>query len=155
MKNLVTVLAIAALMTSCQKEEVSNYVPETFTVLDSYLGGITYTGLTVNGTTTDNIVSELCKPTEGLPVETKIQEVKIWKNHITINSNDELMCLFTRTDDFPLIAQDGTLIFVEALKLRSATDNEDKGILILFDECGGDNVSMYFFESELLLITQK
>ena len=155
MKNLVTVLAIAALMTSCQKEEVSNYVPETFTVLDSYLGGITYTGVTVNGTTTDNIVNELCEPTEATPVETKIQEVKIWKNHITINSNDELMCLFTRTDDFPLIASDGTLIFVEALKLRSATDNEDKGILILFDECGGDNVSMYFFDSELLLITQK
>ena len=161
MKNLVTVLAIAALMTSCQKEdlsgvcesptqEVSNYVPKTFTVLDSYLGGITYVG-----SATDNIVNELCEPTEATPVETKIQEVKIWKNHITINSNDELMCLFTRTDDFPLIAQDGTLIFVEALKLRSATDNEDKGMLILFDECGGDNVSMYFFESELLLVTQK
>ena len=155
MKNLVTVLAIAALMTSCQKEEVSNYVPETFKVLDLYKGGITYTGLTVNGTTTDNIVNELCEPTEAIPTEKTIAKVKIWENHITINSNDEFMYLFTRTDDFPLIAEDGTLIFVEALKLRSATDNEDKGILILFDECGGDNVSMYFFDSELLLITQK
>ena len=155
MKNLVTVLAIAALMTSCQKEEVSNYVPETFTVLDSYLGGITYTGLTVNGTTTDNIVNELCEPTEAIPTEKTIAKVKIWENHITINSNDEFMYLFTRTDDFPLIAPDGTLMYVEALKLRSATDNEDKGILILFDECGGGNVSMYFFDSELLLVTQK
>ena len=155
MKNLVTVLAIAALMTSCQKEEVSNYIPETFKVLDSYNGGITYTGVTVNGTTTDNIVSELCEPTEAIPVGTSIQEIKIWENYITKNSNDELMYWFTRTDDFPLIAQDGTIIFVEALKLRSAPENEDKGILIFFDECGGDNVSMYFFHSELLLITQK
>ena len=150
MRNLTMIIAAALLMTSCQKEEVSNYVPKTFTVLDSYNGGITYVG-----STTDNIVNELCEPTESVPVETTIQEVKIWKNHITKNSNDELMYWFTRTDDLPLMAEDGTIYFVEALNLRSAPDNEDKGKLIFFDECGGDNVSMYFFDSELLLITQE
>ena len=84
------IIAAALLMTSCQKEEVSNYVPKTFTVLDSYNGGITYVE-----STTDNIVNELCEPTEGIPVVTPIQEIKIWKNHITINSNDELMCWFS------------------------------------------------------------
>ena len=150
MKNLTMIFAAVLLMTSCQKEEVSNYVPKTFTVLESYLGGITYVE-----STTDNIVNELCEPTEGIPVVTPIQEIKIWKNHITINSNDELMCWFTRADDLPLMAEDGTIYFVEALNLRSAPDNEDKGKLIFFDECGGDNVSMYFFDSELLLITQE
>ena len=149
------IIAAALLMTSCQKEENSNYVPKTFTVLDSYLGGITYTGLMVNGTTTDNIVNELCEPTEAVPVETTIQNIKIWENYITKNSNDELMYWFTRTDDLPLMTEDGTIIFVEALNLRSAPENEDKGMLIFFDECGGDNVSMYFFDSELLLVTQE
>ena len=150
MRNLTMIIAAALLMTSCQKEEVSNYVPKTFTVLDSYNGGITYVG-----STTDNIVNELCEPTEAEPVETTIQKVKIWKNHITKNSNDELMYWFDRVNDIPLMAEDGTIIFVEALNLRSAPENEDKGMLIFFDECGGDNVSMYFFDRELLLVTQE
>ena len=158
MKNLVTVLAIAALMTSCQKEDVQGQTSQKRFTVESVFEGVTE----------ETVQSEACSPINATEVSSSLQSFTISntlnsRSYVSIqelngNTNNTLnvTCAKYRiefVDNYEVtnIAEDGEgTYYTEALRLYEGDVLTDNYILLL-DFCDERPLTLYFTASQEMI----
>jgi hypothetical protein len=158
MKNLVTVLAIAALMTSCQKEDVQQQTSQERFIVESMFQGVTE----------DTVQSEACSPVNATEVPSSLQSFTIDSNgyvttqNLNGNTNNTLnvTCAKYRVEfvdsyEVTNIAEDGEgTYYTEALRLYEGDVLTDNYILLL-DFCDEHPLTLYFTASQEMVYLTK
>ena len=154
MKKLVTVLAIAALMTSCQKEDIKEQTSrERFDVYGTF-----------EDVTEETVQSEACSPVNATEVLASFQSFTMSstpnsKSYATIQ---ELSGFYTHyqvefIDSYEVtnIAEDGEgTYYTEALRLYEGDVLTDNYILLL-DFCEERPLTLYFTASQEMIYLTK
>ena len=150
MKNLITVLAIAALMTSCQKEDVQEQGSENrYRVYGMF-----------QDVTEETVQSEACSPVNATEVQTSFQRFTINSNgHISIqelNGNTAHYRIeFVDSYEVTNITEDGEgTYYTEALRLYEGDVLTDSYILLL-DFCDERPLTLYFTASQEMVYLTK
>ena len=143
MKNLITVLAIAALMTSCQKEDVQGQTSiETYRVYGTF-----------EGVTEETVQSEACSPVNATEALTSIKRFIINSNgHVSIQDLNGLYAHyqveFVDSYEVTNVTEDGEgTYYTEALRLYEGDVLTDNYILLL-DFCDERPLTLYFTDSQ-------
>tara|TARA_R110002153_G_scaffold1965_1_gene9703 strand:+ start:471 stop:926 length:456 start_codon:yes stop_codon:yes gene_type:complete len=150
MKKLVTVLAVAALMTSCQKENVQDQVSIKIYTVDRMFLDVAE----------ESLQDQACSPVDATEVGVSINTFSVNSNgHIVIKEfngnsthyNSEFVDNYEVTN----ISIDGEgVYYTEALRLYDGDVITDNYILLI-DFCDEDKLTLYSTDSEVMMYSTR
>jgi len=151
MNKLVTVLVLAVLMTSCQKDELKEIGTDTKFKVERMFEDVAE----------HDVQSEACEPINATNVQTTFK-------NFTINSDGYIS--FTDVnynvyfyniefvDEYEVfnVAEDGTGTYpTEALRLYNYSGELTDNYILLLDFCDDDRLTLYFTETEQMIYLRK
>ena len=159
MKNLVTVLAIAALMTSCQKEELCTVTQqeqqESKQFTENYGEWLTSTMYSA-GLNLEQLEGEVCYPNLSVETQVNIRRIEIDGNTLIttdVNGVTEVKS-FDYHENYSVPSAGGGERSVEALRINNGEGGAEEYEL-LFDYCGSDKLTFYNTVTGRMILTNR
>ena len=159
MKNVILILAIAALMTSCQKEELcpvtqqEQQESEQFT--ESYGEWLT-SSMYSAGLDLEQLEGEACSPNLSVETQVNIRRIEIDGNTLTttdVNGVTEVKS-FDYHESYLVPSAGGSEYSVEALRINNGEGGAEEYEL-LFDYCGSDRLTFYNTVTGRMILTNR
>ena len=162
MKKLVTVLAIAALMTSCQKEELCPVTQqeqqeqqESKQFTENYGEWLT-SSMYNAGLDLEQLEGEVCYPNLSVETQVSVRRIEIdGSNLITTDVNGVTdIKSFDYHQSYLVPSAGGSEYSVEALRINNGEGGAEEYEL-LFDYCGGDELTFYNTVTGRMILTNR
>ena len=159
MKNVILILAIAALMTSCQKEELcpvtqqEQQESEQFT--ESYGEWFT-SSMYSAGLNLEQLEGEVCSPNLSVQTQVNIRRIEIDGNTLIttdVNGLTEVKS-FDYHESYLVTSAGGSEYSVEALRINNGEGGAEEYEL-LFDYCGSDRLTFYNTVTGRMILTNR
>jgi len=159
MKNLITVLAIAALMTSCKKEELCPVTQqeqqESKQFTENHGEWLTSTMYNA-GLNLEQLEGEVCYPSLSVETQVSIRSIEIDGNTLIttdVNGVTEVKS-FDYHESYLIPSAGGGESSVEALRINNGEGGAEEYEL-LFDYCGSDKLTFYNTVTGRMILTNR
>jgi len=159
MKNLITVLAIAALMTSCKKEELCPVTQqeqqESKQFTENHGEWLTSTMYNA-GLNLEQLEGEVCYPNLSVETQVSIRSIEIDGNTLIttdVNGVTEVKS-FDYHESYLIPSAGGGESSVEALRINNGEGGAEEYEL-LFDYCGSDKLTFYNTVTGRMILTNR